>query len=104
MTEVRQEIYSEDELDILHEIHASAKFRGPDANVYEQIRKRIPRISLNAARRAIWDLNQPGFVDMPRSTAKDRKCMCCRKIFHSAGPENRLCSSCKSRASSSIEI
>ena len=39
-----EEIYTEDELDILHEVHASAKMRGPESNVYEQIRQRIPRI------------------------------------------------------------
>lgn len=93
-----EEIYTEDELDILHEVHASAKLRGPESNVYEQIRKRIPRISGNSARRAIWDLNHLGYVDMPRHASSERKCMSCSKIFVSEGPQNRLCSRCKSRA------
>ena len=61
-----EEIYAEDELDILHEVHASAKLRGPSSDIYEQIRQRIPRISRNSARHAIWDLNHLGYVDMPR--------------------------------------
>ena len=93
-----EEIYTEDELDILHEVHASAKQRGPSSDIYEQIRKRIPRISGNSARRAIWDLNHLGFVDMPRHVLKERKCMSCSKTFVSEGPGNRLCSRCKLKA------
>ncbi len=101
---MNEEIYTEDELDILHEVHASAKQRGPSSDIYEQIRKRIPRISGNSARRAIWDLNNLGFVDMPRHPSVKRSCMACSKIFVSEGPQNRLCSTCKTRAGSSIEI
>tara|TARA_R100000315_G_C5132372_1_gene75655 strand:+ start:242 stop:547 length:306 start_codon:yes stop_codon:yes gene_type:complete len=93
-----EEIYTEDELDILHEVHASAKMRGPESNVYEQIRQRIPRISGNAARRAVWDLNHLGFVDMPRHASRERKCMSCSKTFVSEGPQNRLCSPCRLKA------
>ena len=101
---MNEEIYTEDELDILHECHASAKLRGPGSDVYDQIRERIPRISGNSARRAIWDLNNLGFVDMPRHPSVKRSCMACSKIFVSEGPQNRLCSTCKTRAGSSIEI
>lgn len=104
MTDVREEVYSEDELDILHEIHAMSKQRGPSASALEQIKQRIPRVSHNAARRAIWDLNNLGYVEMPRYETKRRKCMSCEKIFDSAGPQNRLCARCRTTSTACIEI
>tara|TARA_R110002074_G_scaffold58441_1_gene143142 strand:+ start:253 stop:567 length:315 start_codon:yes stop_codon:yes gene_type:complete len=100
---VSEEIYTEDELDIIHDAHAHETRMGPLANVFEVIREKIPRLSSNSIRRAIWDLNNLGFVDMPRHPSVKRSCMSCSRIFVSEGPQNRLCSTCKTRAGSSIE-
>jgi len=101
---VSEEIYTEDELDIIYNAHSTCARRGPLANVFEAIQNKIPRLSGNSIRRAMWDLNNLGFVDMPRHASVKRSCMACSKTFVSEGPHNRLCSTCKTRASASIEI
>ena len=71
---VSEEIYTEDELDIIHDAHAHATRMGPLANVSEVIREKLPRRSSNSIRRALWNLNNVGFVDMPRHPSVKRSC------------------------------
>jgi hypothetical protein len=38
---------------------------------------------------------KPGKAPPPKPFGRLRPCMCCKTIFNSAGPHNRLCSTCR---------
>jgi len=68
---------------------------------------KLERVSASVCRR----INRLGLVRPKKSRAKpaaettpiplkedQRKCMCCGAVFTSAGPHNRLCGRCRSKA------
>lgn len=44
------------------------------------------------------------YESKPKPRTKQRECLCCGKVFNSAGPQNRLCYKCGNQSTGPFDI